>query len=393
MALEEISFYNTNGDEINISNIVNQMINYYNLKLEVGETRVTDFNEGSEIRNLLEAFAVGIYALLEEQHEATKIAFISTSYGGWLDKIGELPFINLPRVKAEYAQGSVTFTLATAQSSDFTISADTILACSDTGLEFVTTTDCFIAAGDTTGTASVECLTTGADGNVSAQSIDTVSSEFVDTELVSVSNGSACDGGADEEDDEIYRKRLLANVNADGFGTKGYYDNLCESIDGVHDVLMISASGYTGKYLINADTKPTPDTVLLDVLTVLTDTSKRVLGHSFTVDKPTYTAVGTSSNNFTITMNVVSEMTSTELNKIMTCLFDGGQYASMDYTGLNINEPLSKETIVNTLEAFENIVEVTSVKLGSDEVSIIEPAENGVLKLDTAYLVFTQTEV
>ena len=33
MALEEVSFYNTNGEEINISNIVNQMINYYSLKL------------------------------------------------------------------------------------------------------------------------------------------------------------------------------------------------------------------------------------------------------------------------------------------------------------------------------------------------------------------------
>ena len=71
MALNEVSFYNTNGDEINLTNIVNQMINYYQLKLEVGETAVTDFNEGSEIRNLLEGFAVGIYALLEEQHEAT----------------------------------------------------------------------------------------------------------------------------------------------------------------------------------------------------------------------------------------------------------------------------------------------------------------------------------
>ena len=51
MALNEVSFYNTNGDEISISNIVNQMINYYNLKHEVGETVVTDFNEGSEIRH------------------------------------------------------------------------------------------------------------------------------------------------------------------------------------------------------------------------------------------------------------------------------------------------------------------------------------------------------
>ena len=55
MALEEVSFYNTNGDEINLTNLVDQMINFYELKSEVGETRLTDFNEGSEIRNLLEA--------------------------------------------------------------------------------------------------------------------------------------------------------------------------------------------------------------------------------------------------------------------------------------------------------------------------------------------------
>ena len=66
ISLNEVSFYNTNGDEISLSNIVNQMINYYNMKHEVGETVITDFNEGSEIRNLLEAFAIGIYALLEE---------------------------------------------------------------------------------------------------------------------------------------------------------------------------------------------------------------------------------------------------------------------------------------------------------------------------------------
>lgn len=393
MALDEVVFYNTNGDEISLSNIVNQMINYYDLKREVGETKITDFSEGSEIRNLLEAFAVGIFAFLDEEHENTKIAFISTSYGAWLDKIGELPFINLPRVKAEYSQGVVTFSLATVQSSDYVIPADTILACSDTGLEFVTTTDCFIGAGDLTGDASVECITYGSDGNVPAESIDTISGEFVNTELVSVINNSACSGGADEEDDELYRKRLLENVSADGFGTSGYYNNLCKSVDGVHDVLMVSASGYTGKYLINGDSKPTPDTVLLDVLTLLSDESKKVLKHTFTVDKPTYTTVGTSSNNLIIDMDVVSEMSSSDLTSVMSCLFDGGQFESMDYIGLNINEPLSKEVIVNTLEAFDNIVEVTSVKVGNDEVTVLEPDTNGVLKLNTSYLVFNQTEV
>ena len=386
MALEEITFYNTNGDEINLSNIVNQMINYYADKLEVGETKLTDFNEGSEIRNILEAFAIGIYALLEEQHEATRIAFISTSYGTWLDKLGELPFINLPRVQAEYAQGVVTFTLAVAQESDFTIAADTIVACSSNGLEFVTTTDCVIAAGDLTGEASVECLTTGADGNVSSQSIDVVSGEFVDPDLVSVSNDSALENGTDEEDDETYRARLLDNVRADGFGTIGYYNRLCENVPGVHDVLMVDVSGYTKKVLVNGTVKETPNSVLLDVLAVLSNQDNIVLNHSFTVDKPGYNA-----HTLAVTMDVVTPLSTTDLGNVMTALFDGGSLLQMDFEGLNINQSLSKAEIVEALSLFDDVVSVTSVKESGNEITTLTPDDGKVLKLTSVS--FTQNEV
>ena len=42
MALEEISFNNVNGDEINLTNLVSQMIDFYEQK-EKGETELTDF--------------------------------------------------------------------------------------------------------------------------------------------------------------------------------------------------------------------------------------------------------------------------------------------------------------------------------------------------------------
>ena len=54
MPLENESFYNLLGDEISRESIVEKMIEYYNQKLEIGETKVTDFNEGSEIRNLFD---------------------------------------------------------------------------------------------------------------------------------------------------------------------------------------------------------------------------------------------------------------------------------------------------------------------------------------------------
>ena len=387
MALEEVSFYNTNGDEINISNLVNQMIDFYNMKLEVGETRITDFNEGSEIRNLLEAFAVGLYALFEEQAEATKIAFISTSYGVWLDKIAELPFINLPRITGEYAEGTVTFTLATAQDSELIIPAETIVSCSDTDLDFVTTQDCIISKGELSETTTVECLTQGEDGNVLAGSVDTILSDTLNLELISVTNESAFEQGADEETDDEYRERILENVQSDGFGTKGYYQSLCEGIDGVHDVLLIDSQDYTQKVLVNGNSKPTPSIILLGVLSKLTDLDNLVLSHSFDVGKPAYTEV-----SLEVSIDVTSEIPVDDLTNTMQMLFDGGSNVTQaEWDGLNINETLSREDIISALQIFDNVINVTSITQDDVEVTTLTPVNNGVLQLVSVE--FTQTEV
>lgn len=387
MALEEVSFYNTNGDEINISNLVNQMIDFYNMKLEVGETRITDFNEGSEIRNLLEAFAVGLYALFEEQAEATKIAFISTSYGVWLDKIAELPFINLPRITGEYAEGTVTFTLATAQDSELIIPAETIVSCSDTDLDFVTTQDCIISKGELSETTTVECLTQGEDGNVLADSVDTILSDTLNLELISVTNESAFEQGADEETDDEYRERILENVQSDGFGTKGYYQSLCENVEGVHDVLLIDSQDYTQKVLVNGTSKPTPSIILLEVLSKLTDLDNLVLSHSFDVGKPAYTEV-----SLEVSIDVTSEIPVDDLTIAMENLFDGGSRVTQaEWDGLNINETLSREDIISALQIFDNVINVTSITQDDVEVTTLTPANNGVLQLVSVE--FTQTEV
>ena len=126
-AVNDVSFYNILGKEISREQLVQQMVDYYAEKLEVGETRVTDFNEGSEIRNLLEAFAVDIYSLMEDQYELSKIAFINTAYGEWLDLHGENPLINCPRNTGTESTGIVTFTIPEVMTGDFVIPEGTIV--------------------------------------------------------------------------------------------------------------------------------------------------------------------------------------------------------------------------------------------------------------------------
>ena len=388
MALEEVTFTNLVGDEVNLSNLVNQMVDYYNQKLEVGETRVTDFNEGSEIRNLLEAVAVMSYAILEDETEASKLPFIATSYGTYLDRIGENPFINLPRVMGAVAEGNVTFTLASAQSSDVVVQAQTLLEDSVNGLEFVTLTDLTIPAGETTGDVGVECLTEGSDGNVASGTLTVISDSSVDTTLLSVSNSEALYNGSDYEDDEDYRQRLLDNVQADGFGTLGYYTKLAEAVDGVHDVKFVSDASYTRKVLVNGFTKETPDSVLLDVLSVFSDVNNLVLGHSFTVDKPSYT----TALALTFTLNVLSEQSTTDLTNLITKVVYGGGWDRAEFEGLDIGEDLTRDRLVDGLSLLDDVQSVSVKVTGqSSEFDTTSVTANQVVKLGT--LSFTQNVV
>lgn len=387
MALEEVSFINTNGDEVYLSNIVEQMINYYEQKLEVGETKITDFNEGSEIRNLLEAYAVGIYALLEEQNEVSKLPFIQTSFGESLDKIGTLPFINLPRIEGNEAEGMVTFTLTETLTEDYVIPAETIVMASDTGVEYATTSDCIIFANETTSDVLVECLIEGIDGNAEIGAIDTINDVGVDTDLVTVSNTEAIINGTDYEDDEAYRQRLLETVREEGFGTVAYYTKLGKSVTGVHDVKLVSDASYTRKVLVNGFIKPVSDSVVLDVFTVFSDLTNIVLGHSFIVDKVTPVTV-----DLTFNLNVTTEISESSLLENLNAYFDGLSFDRLDYEGLNIGQSLTRDNLVACMSIFDNFVDCEVYVTGeSEQVSTIPCDSDKVLKVGT--VTWNQTEV
>lgn len=388
MALEEISFYNILGEEINLSNLVEQMIDFYMMKLEVGETKITDFNDGSEIRNLLETFAVGLYNILEEENEVAKLPFISTSYNLWLDRIGENPFIDLERIQGAEAHGIVVFTLAVPQDEDYIIPGETILVDSETEVEFLTDSDCNIVAGETTGSVNATCMVDGGEGNSAAGAINTISSENmnIDFELVSVSNPEPFEGGLSYEDDEEYRARLLANIRADGFGTRGHYKRLCEQVYGVHDVKLIDSEGFTACVLVNGFVKPTPNSVLLDVLAQLTVIDNIVLQHKFTIDYPIYQIV-----DLDVDLIVKAEMNRDNIAEHILTFFDGGESPfQVSHAGLNIDQSVSKYDFEGMFSYVDAVISVEVRESGSSTpISEIVCNENSVLKIGN--LNITQT--
>ena len=367
-SLNDESFYNILGEEISRNGLVQQMINFYGLLLEVGETRITDFNEGSEIRNFLETIAVDHYVILEDQNEHAKITFIDTAYGEWLDKHGLHPAIRLERNQGNEAVGEVTFTIPAASTEKTIIPEGTLLASTETGLQFVTDYEAAIEIGDLNVDVQCTCMSVGEDGNVVSGSIDLIDDDFIDVHGITVTNTDAFTGGVDYEEDEAYRARLLEYVRREDFGSLPYYINLAKTVPGVHDVKLVDEVGITKKILVNGDVKETSDTLLVDVLTRFSDTRNLGINHTFNVAKPTFVKY-----SLEVTVDVDAELPSGTFEDLLVKYVDGG-YSTFDgrieFNGARIGQSITKDEFVNALKIIDNVADATITIKNASSTSV-----------------------
>jgi uncharacterized phage protein gp47/JayE len=378
MAVEDVSFYNIKGEEVSRGILVQAMIDYYQEKLALGETKVTDFNEGSEIRNLIEGQAVQVYVLMQEEDDVSRICFVETADGEWLDKHGSNPLLKIPRELGQAATGTVTFSIPEATTSDVVVPIDTIVISEETGLEFATMSDAIIPVGDTSVTCLVECLTVGVDGNADTGTVTLFDDANGLYNGLTVTNTEPFTGGLDYEEDDDYRERLLAYERRDDFGSIGWYESICEAVNGVHDVLLVADATYTRKVLVNGDVKPTPDSVLADVLEVVTDTNNKVLNHTFTVDKPDYV-----TNNLTVNLEVSSAVSEDDINELLSAVFDGGEALNgLIFDGMSIGQTLTKSALYGAFEVIDAVESVT-ITISSTEIGDLTVDPDEVLKLGT----------
>ena len=370
-SLNDESFYNILGEEISRNGLVQQMINFYGLLLEVGETRITDFNEGSEIRNFLETIAVDHYVILEDQNEHAKITFIDTAYGEWLDKHGQHPAIRLERNQGNEAVGEVTFTIPSVSTEQTIIPEGTLLASTETGLQFSTDYDAVIEIGDLNVDVQCTCMSVGEDGNVVSGSIDLIDDDFIDVHGITVTNTDAFTGGVDYEEDEAYRARLLEYVRREDFGSLPYYINLAETVPGVHDVKLVDEVGVSKKILVNGDVKETSDTLLVDVLTRFSDTRNLGINHTFNVAKPTFVKY-----SLEVTVDVDAELPTGTFEDLLVKYVDGG-YSTFDgrieFNGVRIGQSITKDEFVNALKIIGNVADATiTIKKNGTSTSLDE---------------------
>ena len=377
-----MSFYNINNEEISQEGILEDLITYYQGLTESGKSKVDDFHEGSEVRTLLEVLSHLAYNILEEQNNTLSNHFINTAEGEYLDLLGANPNVNLPRVQGATSTGLVKFSIPEAVSEELVIPADTSV--SDGEVEFVTVEDGIISIGDLFTYVPVECTVDGVDGNVPVGSITVC--ELSDFTVV---NDDAFTNGADFEEDEDYRQRLLDFIREDNFGSRGWYENAILNIEGVHDIKRYDTTYLY--YYVNTNDLSTQSTVYNEIVAYFSDNNNKIVGHDIIIHNSILASVG-----FTITVNTGCGYSEEDIIDFFTCYFKGGDLKNYPifFTGLNMGDDVTKSGLQTLImDYFTDITSATISNITSDGSSVNDfPSREGSLRyaysLDSIVVVF-----
>lgn len=190
-----------------------------------------DADDASDIGIRLKVLAAQVYGLARRVEALAGEVFPQTSTGARLDMHAETR--GLARKPAQRAQGSLRFTRETPAQSDVEIAAGVLCATRpDPQICFETLAAGVLRAGETSVEIPAQAAEAGALGNVAAGSVQVIVTGAPG--ISGVLNAGAFTGGADEENDEALRARLLLSYQqiSNGANSAFYYDIAMQS-DGV----------------------------------------------------------------------------------------------------------------------------------------------------------------
>lgn len=375
-------FYMVNGDKITREYLVQLMIDEFNKKYSNAD--ITDFNEGSVIRNILESLGADIYHLEYNDNLLLREAFLATATGGYLDLHGEE--YGITRGIALQAQGTVTFSIAETEPDEprinykITIPQYTRIVDTATGLYYETWTTVEIPVGETSVNCPVYSVVTGAGTNIPANS-DFLFYDQNSFKEVTISNDADFTGGCDAESDTDYRARLIEAKTSDGFGSREYYTKLGR-VKGTHDIALVDSATHTAKVIVNGYDTPISDTLLALVTSQYTNEKNLVYNHSFEVVKAEFTTVPLE-----ITIGVTDEISEDTLKTILNNYITGGilniNSQQFNNKGVSINSKLTNYELMTFIETINGVVQVTSLTSDDEQFSKLEPETNKVLRWGT----------
>lgn len=349
-------FYTADNKKITRDKIVNEWIDNY---INNTDGKLTDFTEGSEIRNILESFALSIYTLEYYKMLEYRQHWLIYASGSYLDLKGTE--FNLPRKQGSFAMGYVTITLPEVATEDITI---------NDGVSFINPTTNIVYEQYRTidqiqnnhqytiprGSISVEipvvCSIMGSIGNTGKGTVNSYYSEPTMDSTVCI-NTEAITGGTDIESNDDYRSRLLARERQGSFGNRYWYQNICNSIEGVHDSYVTFGSESV-QVFVNGNGKPINPTILAICLSELNKEQNHLLGHNFKIYEPDYYDL-----NLKIEINGDNIISENNIVSRLQALIDGGTDDDMSFMGYSLGESLNENDIISALTALNGVTSVT----------------------------------
>lgn len=182
-----------------------------------GTDQLTDFNEGSPLRELLGASAVEIQRCWVKLYSLYHSAFLDSATGEDLDRIVAL--LGLTRFDENAASGWLRF--YGTEGSTVTLGSQ---VSSEDGIVYQTTTEYTIGVGETYVDVPAVCLTTGALGNKGRGEITQLLQAIPG--ITSVTNLAAFTGGRSAETDAELRDRARARISVLAISTADSYEQL-----------------------------------------------------------------------------------------------------------------------------------------------------------------------
>lgn len=193
----------------------------------------------SKEERMLRAAASELYAVSAYGDFVLRQAFVQTASGEYLDRHGEMR--GCQRKKGSRARAVLTFSLSEAQTEDVVIDAGTFCsASSDALIQFATTEQAIIRAGELTARAQAEAVDIGAEYNADSGSVTVLVNAPVGVQ--GVINEYPFTGGSDDECDSSFRQRIIENYRLPANGCSvSYAENKIKQIDGIRDCRICSS--------------------------------------------------------------------------------------------------------------------------------------------------------
>ncbi|HPE16336.1 MAG TPA: baseplate J/gp47 family protein [Oscillospiraceae bacterium] len=221
----------------------------------------------------LYAAAAQVAALYAEAEWVKNQSFPQTAAREYLDYHATMR--GLTRKEAAQASGMLRFSVSEAAAQDLTVEAGTV--CRTAGdVRFETTQEATLAAGTTSVDVSARALNTGAAGNAAAGSVTLMVGAPVG--ITGCTNPEAFSGGADGEDDEALRTRVLATFARVSNGANAaYYEQAALDYPGVAAVRVLPRNRGTGTVdLVVSTPSGTPPAELLTGLQAALETEREI---------------------------------------------------------------------------------------------------------------------